>query len=188
MAVQTKAWGFFLSFCGTSERPSIIERSVKQGGIGGKIGRHPEPGRERVRCGRRRRGGGARALARRGVSDRRSVHSGRPGIVAIGGVHQRRTTKNLKSGGAVHSRELGGLDSHSIASRRQRLDEFNLEDVVDIDLAVKGHLRLVGAVRSCVFHSDGHETSGVIGARFLKNVQFLDLSKGQQERLEFQGL
>jgi len=140
----------------------------------------------RGRCGGR--GGAECTFARSGVSVHGGVHSGRLGVVAIRGIHRRGATKNLKRGGAVHSRNLRSLESQSIASRRQRLDEFDPEDVVDIDLAVKGHLRLVGAVGSCVLHGDGDKSSGGIRARGLKNVQFLDLSEGQQERLEFQGL
>ena len=78
--------------------------------------------------------------------------------------------------------------NQSIASGRHRLNELNLEDIVDIDLAIKGHLRLVGAVGSCVLHGDGYESGGGIRTRRLENVQFLDLSKGQQQRLELRGL
>ena len=85
-------------------------------------------------------------------------------------------------------RELSDLKGQSITGRRHRLNELNLEDIVDIDLAVEGHLRFVGTVSSRVLHSDGDEPSAGIGTSSLKNVQFLDLSKGQQEWLKFRGL
>lgn len=85
-------------------------------------------------------------------------------------------------------RELSDLKSQSITGRRHRLNEFNLKDVADIDLAVKGHLRFVGTVSGCIFYSDGDESSGCTRTRSLKNVQFLDLSEGQQKWFEFRGL
>ena len=104
------------------------------------------------------------------------------------GGYQRRATRSLKGEGAVCQGELGGLVNESIAGRRHWLNKFNLEDVVDIDLTVKSHLGLVGTVGSCILHSNGYESSGGIRTRSLKDVQFLDVSKRQQQRLKFREL
>lgn len=80
------------------------------------------------------------------------------------------------------------MRNQSVTGRGHRLDELNLDDVVDIDLAVEGHLCLISTVSGCVLHSDGDESGGGVRTRGLENVKFLDLSKGQQERLKLQAL
>ena len=75
-------------------------------------------------------------------------------------------------------RELSDLKSQSITGRRHQLDEFNLEDVVGVDLAIKGHLRFIGAISGCIFHGNSDGSGGSIRARSFQSVQFLELSKG----------
>lgn len=104
------------------------------------------------------------------------------------GTRQRWTTWSLEGGSTVPQRELSNLESHRVIGRRHQLDKFDLEDVVDIDLAIKSHLRFISTVSSCVLHGDGDESGGSIRTRSLENLQFFYLSKGQQERLEFREL